>query len=187
MDNWRCCKCSAVLLRCTYSFLKSLCIIKNSTKRKAWGVSLLVCVVWWDVSWNVSSSYDLQSCVPLVRQRFCVCSAQIPVAAPRSDARTHTASHSQPALLCHYTNAYLHFPPGFRGIWGKFNDAAKSILFEIPRDVGRVQGGMRDCARQVFVNEKQGTGVKEAAEFSSSLVAWLHYKSFFPYCLLLLY
>lgn len=40
------------------------------------------------------------------------------------------------AALC--ANRFLAFPLGSLGFWGKFNDAAKSILFEIPRDVGRV-------------------------------------------------
>lgn len=34
LDNWGCCKYSVVQQRCTYTFLKRLCIITSSTKQK---------------------------------------------------------------------------------------------------------------------------------------------------------
>ena len=144
MDNWGCCKCSVVQWRCTYTFLKEA--VYNyllSPTRNVQGVFLCLhhvarCVskcqlaLWFTVLyvfWHVSDSVHVRHRIP-------------EAAHTHTHLHTHTHTHTRQVALTLLLRQQIssHFPPGSRGIWGKFNDAAKSILFEIPRDVGRVQG-----------------------------------------------
>lgn len=127
-----------------------------------WVVVFPVYTKWQDAPWNVSWLCDLRSGMFLECQRFCTCSARDPWCCSLRWLHTHTHTHSV------YTSDFLTFPPGSRGVWGKFNDAAKSILFQIPRDVGKAWREVR--SRQAGVC-KWETGDRSAGDGSILLLS----------------